>query len=78
MQVLTRKEYLATDAGAQVKKELQLMASSSNYDTKAIYSADDETKQAFVNRHLTYLIKHPSVSSVVYLSNLRVMTRSKR
>lgn len=78
MQVLSRQEFLLTEKGALAKKELQHMVSSSVYRTHESYDASAGRKLAFLDRHLNYLIKHPYVSPVVYLSNLKVMTRIKR
>ena len=78
MQILTREEFLQTDAGALAKAELQRMASSTDYGTATTYDAMAGRRLSFVNRHLNYLVKHPQVNAKAYLSNLRIMTKSKR
>ena len=78
MIILTRDEFLRTESGVYARQELQRMVSSSTYNTRDAYDINSERSMAFIDRHLTYLAKHPLVSPVVYLSNLRVMTKSKR
>lgn len=54
------------------------MVNSSVYNTRVAYDAAAGRKLAFLDRHINYLVKHPHISPVVYLANLRVMTRAKR
>lgn len=78
MQALTRKEFLKTYAGAQAKGELQYMVKSSVYSTNGSYDATTGRNLAFIDRHINYLAKHPYLSPVVYIVNLKVMTKVRR
>lgn len=78
MQLLTREQFLQTDVGTSAVKELQRMTSSADYTTIKAYDPCVGHKQSFVDRHINYLVKHPHVSPLHYLSNLRVMTKVKR
>ena len=78
MQIVTRKQFLETEAGALAKKELQLMVKSTTYNTHESYDVSVGRTLAFIDRHLNYLLKHPYVNPATYLSNLRVMTKLGR
>ena len=75
MRVLTSEEFLKTDAGTHAVSELQRMLNSSVYSTQSSYDASADCPLAFIDRHINYLAKHPYVSPVVYITNLRVMTK---
>lgn len=77
MLISTRKQFLQTDAGASAKLELLRMLKSPAYDTHVSYDATVERNLTFIDRHLNYLVKHPYINPLVYLSNLRVMTKIK-
>lgn len=78
MRILSRQEFLSTPAGADAKRELQLMVKSSVYDTVGSYDLLTGRELTFVQRHINYLIKHPHVSPSAYISNLRIMTKIGR
>jgi hypothetical protein len=68
--------------GAQIQQALRSMLADSAYKTASGYSADG-TKYPdhvipFVEKHLTYLMKHPDVNHEHYLANLRLMLKIKR
>lgn len=78
MLIVTREQFLQTDSGALAQVELRRMVNSSAYNTRLSYDATVGRKLTFMDRHINYLVKHPAVNPIVYLSNLRVMTRIKR
>ena len=55
------------------------MVADEKYNTDSTYSSDTITYSdhliPFVDKHMQYLIMHPSVDAEQYLSNLRLMTR---
>jgi hypothetical protein len=78
MRILTTEEFAKTEAGVRAKVELQHMVNSTVYTTNSSYDASVGRKLAFFDRHMNYLAKHPYISPVVYISNLRVMTKASR
>ena len=77
MLVTTREQFLKTDAGASAKLELLRMLKSPAYETRVSYDVTVGRELAFIDRHINYLVKHPYINPLVYLSNLRVMTKIK-
>jgi hypothetical protein len=78
MKFVTREQFLESEAGTHARLELQHMSNSADYDTLGMRANQRGDKENFVERHISYLVKHPDVSPAVYLANLRVMTKSKR
>jgi len=78
MSVLTRAEFLDSEAGTRAKTELQHMVNSSVFETRDSYDPTIGSKQSFLDRHINYLVKHPYINPAAYLSNLRIMTRKTR
>jgi hypothetical protein len=80
MTVMKKKNYLNDSAeGAYVQHELQLMDGDSAFNTNPSYSANTKlyanNSVTFVQKHMTYLNNNPQVDAVMYLSNLRLITR---
>lgn len=80
MSVAKKKNYLNDTAeGAYVKHELELMVIDGSFNTTSSYSANTKLYAnhtiTFVQKHLAYLNNNPQVDAVMYLSNLRLMTR---
>lgn len=65
--------------GLAILEELRTMATDERYNTGPSYSADATSYSdhliPFVDKHMRYLIIHPSVDPVHYLANLRLMTK---
>jgi hypothetical protein len=78
MRAINRLEFLKSPVGVQAKRELQHMVNSSEYQTSERHNPQISHSSKFVERHISYLIKHPLVSPAAYLSNLRVMTKINR
>ena len=75
MLVTTREQFLKTDAGASARLELMRMLKSPAYDTHVAYDVHVGRDMAFIDRHINYLVKHPYIKPLSYLSNLRAMTK---
>ena len=79
MAIKTRSDFLDTDEGREIKLQLQQMSDSSLYNTTASYSANSLLYQdnliPFVDKHVNYLINHPSLDPSKYLANIRLMTK---
>lgn len=79
MPTMKRKLLLDSEAGVEVVKSLMEMVESPAYNTDSTYSANGEkypdNKIPFVDKHINYLMTHPSINPSHYLANLRLMTR---
>lgn len=68
-----------SEEGALIQKELRAMAADATYNTGSSYSTDSDAYSdhliPFVDKHMRYLMVHPSVDPAHYLANLRLMTR---
>jgi hypothetical protein len=77
--VKDRKTFLDTEEGKNIKRELQRMVDSDLYNTTASYSVNGllypDHLIPFVDKHINYLIHHPSVEASKYLANIRLMTK---
>ncbi len=71
--------FFETEEGVEYIKRLKKMAIDSTFNTDSSYSANSEMYPdnliPFVNKHIDYLRKHPSLDPHQYLANLRLMTR---
>ncbi len=72
---------LDTPEGVVVKDALIVLEDDPAYITQPGYSSDLEkypdNSVPFVEKHMSYLVSHPSVNPGMYLSNLRLMTRKR-
>lgn len=79
MPAMKKKLLLESEAGIEIIKSLEAMVESSVYNTDSTYSANGDkypdNKIPFVDKHLNYLLTHPSINPSHYLANLRLMTR---
>ncbi len=68
-----------SEEGQAIRKQLELMTDSDNYNTPSSYSARSEIYTdnliPFTDKHMNYLLDHASVDPNLYVSNLRLMTR---
>ncbi len=76
-QSLSAKKFLTSEEGDLIRQELQAMMESPLFNTASTYSPASTERLEFVDKHMDYLSKHPSVNCNHYLSNLRLMTRMK-
>jgi hypothetical protein len=70
-----------TPEGMAIVEALIIMSKDVAYNTGSSYSANvslyPDHKIPFVDKHVQYLNLHPNIDPQQYLSNLRLMTRSK-
>jgi hypothetical protein len=76
-----KSDFFDTQEGKDCKQILLTMVGDKKYCTEASYSANAELYPdhliPFVNKHMEYLRNHPSTNPQHYLSNLRLMTKSR-
>ncbi len=74
-----RLNFADTIEGQATKDALCLMAADNAYNTLSSYSANGilypDHQISFVDKHMNYLVAHPSTDPQLYMSNLRLMTR---
>jgi hypothetical protein len=75
----SRSAFVDTEEGREIKLQLQQMAGSSSYNTTSSYSANSvlypDNLISFVDKHMNYLISHPSLEPSMYLANIKLMTK---
>lgn len=76
-----KQDYFDTPEGLEVKEILKSMSTDENYTTRASYSPNTEQYSdnliPFIDKHMSYLRRHPQVNPTQYISNLRLLTRKK-
>jgi hypothetical protein len=79
MALKSRRAFFETEEGLEIKKQLQSIAENVIYNTGPSYSANSEMypdhRIPFVDKHMNYLISHPSLDADKYLANIRIMTK---
>jgi len=77
--VKSRNGFAETAEGQEIKHKLELMAADIAFNTKSSYSANSvlhpDNSITFVEKHMNYLINHPSLEPSQYLANVRLLTR---
>lgn len=72
-------EYLNSQEAYEIKQKLKKIALDDTYNTQPTFSADSnqypDNLMPFVDKHMNYLLMHPSTNPEQYLSNLRLKTR---
>jgi hypothetical protein len=75
----SRKGFLDTEEGQEIKSNLQLMVGSASYNTEAGYSTNavlyPDNLIPFVDKHINYLINNPRLEPRKYLANIKLITR---
>jgi hypothetical protein len=75
----TRKGYFETEEGKEIKRILQRMAGDNSYNTVSSYSANTllypDNLIPFVEKHMEYLMSHPSLEANQYLANIKLITK---
>jgi hypothetical protein len=78
----SRKNFLETDEGQEIKLKLQEMGESGLYNTRSSYTSNTElypdNLMSFVDKHINYLVNHPELEPKTYLANVRLVTRLSR
>lgn len=77
-----KSTFFDEEEGLKIKQALVEMATNVNYNTESSYSANallyPDHLIPFVEKHINYLLTHPSTDPQHYISNLRLMTRIRR
>lgn len=75
----TRKNFLDTEEGKDIKVKLQMMTTEGLYNTAPSYNNNTvlypDNLIPFVDKHIAYLVNHPMVEPSKYLANVRIITR---
>ncbi len=74
-----RPNFYDTDEAKDVEESLIAMQKDERYKTVSSYSADSEKhpdhQVTFVDKHMSYLHKHPDVNPQHYMANLKLKTK---
>jgi len=75
----SRTSFFETEAGKEIKMELQQMSESELYNTKSTYTANSllypDHLISFVDKHMNYIINHPALEPSTYVANIKLMTK---
>jgi len=75
---LSRREFLSSKEADSLREELQKMVDDPQYNTIVRYSTlTNSSKSEFVQKHMEYMSKYPTMKHTQYVSNLRLMTKLK-
>lgn len=73
--------FFDTEEGLSIIEILTKMTTDPLYNTESSYSANSEQYPdnliPFVDKHKNYLIKNPSMDARQYVSNLKLVTRTR-
>jgi hypothetical protein len=69
------QRFLESEDAVEIRKELEKMMKSKDFNTKSTYTPSSIEDQPFVEKHMRYLSLHMNVKPEQYLSNLKLMTR---
>lgn len=77
-----KPNFSETEEGIAIQQRLKDMMNDATYNTTSTYSANTQVYPdnliPFVNKHMDYLKAHPAMDPQQYLSNLRLMSRTKK
>lgn len=75
----TRKDFLDTEEGKDIKLKLQNMVGDDSYNTAPSYNSNTvlypDNLIPFVDKHMNYLMSHPRLEASQYLANVKLITR---
>lgn len=69
------KQFLISEDGLWVKKELESMVQSPNYNTRSTFTAAAVNELTFVDKHMEYMCRYPYINHRQYVSNLKLKTK---
>lgn len=76
-----RVNFLDSELGQLIRLALENMTTENMYNTASSYSPNSteypNNLMPFVDKHMNYLNTHPNLDAQMYVSNLRLMTRSR-
>jgi hypothetical protein len=77
----TRKDFFDTEEGRDIQLEFQQMTSDKRYNTAPSYNSNTlrypDNLIPFVDKHMQYLVNHPSLVASQYLANIKLITRKR-
>lgn len=75
----TRSSFFETEEGKVIKQKLEQMVGNETYNTGKSYSSNSvlypDNRLPFVDKHMNYIVNHPSLDANMYLANIRLMTK---
>lgn len=74
----SKRAFLDSEKGEELRKELQGMVKSPDYNTRAVYSLIDTDGNQFVEKHMNYMSVHPTMDHRQYVMNIKLMTKIKK
>ena len=82
MQTLkSRSGFFESVEAEGIRQQLEHMMTSGQYNTTSSYTANGiqypDNLMPFVDKHMNYLNSHPKLDAGMYLTNLRLMTRTR-
>lgn len=74
-----RPDFFASEEAKYIRKQLKQMEDDDQYDTRSTYHANatlyPKHRISFSEKHMQYLLNHPQVDCIYYISNLRLQSR---
>jgi hypothetical protein len=74
-----RTDFYTSPEGVDTKRLLESMVANDIYNTDPTYTANTllypDNIIPFIDKHMQYLLNHPTIDPRNYISNLRLMTR---
>ncbi|MDB5184156.1 MAG: hypothetical protein JWO07_837 [Candidatus Saccharibacteria bacterium] len=73
-----RQLFLKSEKAVELRKELQAMVDSMDYNTRAMYSLVESSGAQFVDKHINYMSHYPTMDHWQYVSNLKLKTKVRK
>jgi hypothetical protein len=74
-----KPKFIDSEDAVEIRAALKQMTVDAKYNTTSTYSANSERYSdnliPFVDKHMNYLVTHPSINPHQYLANVKLMTR---
>ena len=70
-------DYFETEIGQEILELLYIMVRSPDYITEDSYTPHSENLIPFIDKHQTYIRKHPNTNALHYVSNLKILYRRR-
>lgn len=72
------KQFLESEDGLWLRKELEAMVESADYNTRPTFTTATISELTFVNKHMEYMCKYPYINHRQYVSNLKLKTKKAK
>ena len=74
-----RINFASSEEGIEIAEELRRLAEDKGYNTESTYTANitsyPDNVMSFEDKHMEYILAHPSLNPHQYIANLRLMTK---